>query len=116
MTPRPRILLTNDDGIHADGLRAAAEALAEIADVVVVAPDREQSACGHSLTLNRPLRIDEVAGDGAQRREHPRIGDATLLEPAHHALALVGVAVLQRMDSSARSSAPTNPDCSSSAR
>ena len=60
MTPRPRILLTNDDGIHAEGLRAAAEALADFADVVVVAPDREQSACGHSLTLNRPLRIDEV--------------------------------------------------------
>ena len=60
MKPRQRILLTNDDGIHAEGLRAAAEALAEIADVVVVAPDREQSACGHSLTLNRPLRIDEV--------------------------------------------------------
>jgi 5'-nucleotidase len=58
--PRPRILLTNDDGIHAEGLRVAAEAFAEFADVVVVAPDREQSACGHSLTLNRPLRLEEV--------------------------------------------------------
>jgi 5'-nucleotidase len=57
---RPRILLTNDDGIHAEGLRAAAEVLGEFADLVVVAPDREQSACGHSLTLNRPVRLEEV--------------------------------------------------------
>jgi len=56
---RPRILLTNDDGIHAEGLEAAAEALAEFADVVVVAPDREQSACGHALSLDRPLRLVE---------------------------------------------------------
>jgi 5'-nucleotidase len=60
MTRRPRILLTNDDGIHAEGLAAAAEAFAAFAEVVVVAPDREQSACGHSLTLNRPLRLEEV--------------------------------------------------------
>jgi 5'-nucleotidase len=60
MNGRPRILLTNDDGIHAEGLGAAADAFAAFADVVVVAPDREQSACGHSLTLNRPLRLEEV--------------------------------------------------------
>jgi 5'-nucleotidase len=60
MTHRPRILLTNDDGIHAAGLAAAADAFGAFADVVVVAPDREQSACGHSLTLNRPLRMEEV--------------------------------------------------------
>jgi 5'-nucleotidase len=60
MTLRPRILLTNDDGIHAEGLAAAADAFGAFADVVVVAPDREQSACGHSLTLNRPLRMEEV--------------------------------------------------------
>jgi 5'-nucleotidase len=58
---RPRILLTNDDGIHAEGLLAAADVFAEFADVVVVAPDREQSACGHSLSLNRPLRLIETA-------------------------------------------------------
>ena len=60
MTRRPRILLTNDDGIHAEGLRAAAEVFGEFAELVVVAPDREQSACGHSLTLNRPVRLEEV--------------------------------------------------------
>lgn len=58
---RPRILLTNDDGIHAEGLAALAEALgAGFADIVVVAPDREQSACGHSLTLHRPLRMAQL--------------------------------------------------------
>jgi 5'-nucleotidase len=60
VSPRPRILLTNDDGIHAEGLRVAAAAFAEFSDLVVVAPDRGQSACGHSLTLDRPLRLDEV--------------------------------------------------------
>ena len=53
------ILLTNDDGIHADGLKALEKALKPVADLVVFAPDREQSASSHSLTLNRPLRILE---------------------------------------------------------
>jgi len=55
-----RILVSNDDGIHSAGLAALADALAAMGDVVVVAPDREQSACSHALTLHRPLRIDEV--------------------------------------------------------
>lgn len=55
------ILITNDDGIHAAGLRALADALSELGKVWVVAPDRERSASGHSLTLNRPLRITKVA-------------------------------------------------------
>lgn len=55
-----RILVTNDDGIFSEGLKVLAEALMEVSDVIVVAPDREQSASGHSLTLNRPLRIRKV--------------------------------------------------------
>jgi 5'-nucleotidase len=50
------ILVTNDDGVHAPGLSALAEALGPLGDVWVVAPEREQSACGHALTLHRPLR------------------------------------------------------------
>jgi 5'-nucleotidase len=50
------ILVTNDDGIHATGLSALAEALAELGEIWVIAPEREQSACGHALTLHRPLR------------------------------------------------------------
>jgi 5'-nucleotidase len=54
---KKRILVTNDDGVFSAGIKSLAEALADLADVVVVAPDREQSASGHALTLHRPLRI-----------------------------------------------------------
>jgi 5'-nucleotidase len=50
------ILVTNDDGVHAPGLAVLAEALEPLGEVWVVAPEREQSACGHALTLHRPLR------------------------------------------------------------
>jgi len=53
------ILVSNDDGIYAAGVRALAAALASVGEVWVVAPDREQSAASHSLTLNRPLRVEE---------------------------------------------------------
>ena len=51
------ILVSNDDGIFTDGIQKLSTALREIGDVWVVAPDREQSATGHSLTLHRPLRV-----------------------------------------------------------
>ena len=55
------ILVTNDDGIHARGLqRSRRGARAALGEVYVVAPDREQSAVGHALTLHRPLRVDQV--------------------------------------------------------
>jgi 5'-nucleotidase len=54
------ILVTNDDGVHAAGLGALAAALDELGEVYVVAPDREQSAVGHALTLHRPLRVTQV--------------------------------------------------------
>jgi 5'-nucleotidase len=54
------ILVTNDDGVHAAGLAALAAAVADLGDVHVVAPEREQSACGHALTLHRPLRAERV--------------------------------------------------------
>ena len=50
-----KILLTNDDGIHAPGLWAAAQALSQVGEVCVVAPDREQSGVGASLTLHAPV-------------------------------------------------------------
>src|SRR5499426_894149 len=56
----PVILVTNDDGIHARGLAVLAEALEPLGEVYVVAPDREQSAVGHALTLHRPLRVDQI--------------------------------------------------------
>ena len=55
-----RILLTNDDGIHSDGLIKLEEALREVGDVYVVAPASEMSGASHSLTLSRPLRIRQI--------------------------------------------------------
>ena len=55
-----RILLTNDDGIHSDGLTKLEAALRELGDVYVVAPASEMSGASHSLTLSRPLRIRKI--------------------------------------------------------
>src|SRR5437016_8938938 len=60
LSPMPALLLTNDDGVHAAGLAALEQALAELGDAYVLAPEREQSACGHALTLHRPLRVDRL--------------------------------------------------------
>jgi len=59
----PRILVTNDDGVHSDGIKALASALAPLGDVTVVAPIQEASAIGHALTLRRPLRIDAIGAN-----------------------------------------------------
>jgi len=63
VTTRPLVLLSNDDGYRSRGLQALRSALAELADVVVCAPDTEQSAASHSLSLHRPLRL-YAHGDG----------------------------------------------------
>ncbi|MEK7221089.1 MAG: 5'/3'-nucleotidase SurE, partial [candidate division NC10 bacterium] len=57
---RPLILVSNDDGIGSAGLQALVESLRGLGEVVVVAPDRERSAAGHSLTLSRPLRVSHI--------------------------------------------------------
>lgn len=56
----PRILVTNDDGIQAPQLAQLASALETVGDVWVYAPDRQQSAVGHGVSLHRPLRVTEV--------------------------------------------------------
>ena len=58
--PLPSILLTNDDGIAAPGLEALGRALEKVGEVTVIAPDREQSASSHALTLHRPLRVNRL--------------------------------------------------------
>lgn len=55
-----RILVTNDDGVHAPGIAALAAALDDLGEVTVVAPHHEASAVGHALTLARPLRLEEL--------------------------------------------------------
>ena len=65
-TSRPRILVTNDDGVESRGLLALKQALDDFGDVTVVAPDTNQSAVGHQKTLMRPLRVRErTLGDGS---------------------------------------------------
>lgn len=55
-----RILVTNDDGIHSEGILALKTSLSSLGEVVVVAPDRPRSASGHSITLHKPLRVEKV--------------------------------------------------------
>ncbi len=55
-----RILITNDDGIDAAGIEALYKALADFGEIYIVAPDREKSACSHTLSLKRPLRIKRL--------------------------------------------------------
>lgn len=55
-----RILVTNDDGIYAEGIYRLALALSSIGDVLIVAPDRQRSATGHAITVHKPLRAEKV--------------------------------------------------------
>ncbi len=64
--PRPKILLTNDDGINSGGLWAAYDALSLFADVTVVAPATQQSAVGRSISIFEPIRMNELTMHGTQ--------------------------------------------------
>jgi len=64
-----RILLTNDDGIRAPGIRALAEVARRFGEVKVFAPDRERSACSHSMTMREPLRVWPVEFAGLEGYE-----------------------------------------------
>jgi 5'-nucleotidase len=55
-----KILVTNDDGVHSEGIHALAAALTALGEVIVVAPHIEASAIGHALTLRRPLRMEKL--------------------------------------------------------
>jgi 5'-nucleotidase len=59
-----RILISNDDGIHAPGIFALARELRSLGEVTVVAPDKQQSAVGHAITMNTPLRVVPYSRDG----------------------------------------------------
>src|SRR6185436_19087817 len=62
MAERTRILITNDDGYHSEGIIALEEALSDLGEIYVVSPASEQSGAAHSLTLARPLRIRQIDG------------------------------------------------------
>ncbi len=57
---KPTILITNDDGITAPGIRALVEAMRGLGKIIVVAPDAPQSGMGHAVTIGKPLRLDKV--------------------------------------------------------
>lgn len=64
-----RILVTNDDGIRAPGIRVLTEIAKQFGEVKVVAPDRERSACGHALTMHDPVRFKRFEWDGCEAYE-----------------------------------------------
>ncbi|MFA6456599.1 MAG: 5'/3'-nucleotidase SurE [Bacteroidota bacterium] len=64
MEKKLSILVSNDDGILSEGLNALVNELQSIADVTIVAPESQQSAVGHAITVHRPLRVREVKKDG----------------------------------------------------
>ncbi|QYJ69421.1 5'/3'-nucleotidase SurE [Flavobacterium litorale] len=70
MTKKPLILVTNDDGITAPGIRTLIAVMQEIGDVVVVAPDSPQSATGHSITINNTLFVNKITKDGDATQEY----------------------------------------------
>lgn len=77
-----KILLTNDDGVFAEGLRILKETFESLGEVYVVAPDRERTAISHALTLDRPLRLRKVA-------ERTYAVDGTPVDCIHLALSCV---------------------------
>jgi 5'-nucleotidase len=62
-----KVLLTNDDGFHAEGLQILVRYLNQVAEVTIVAPDRERSAVGHGITMNRPLRVSPITVEESPR-------------------------------------------------
>jgi len=63
-----KILLTNDDGIYAKGINVLREALQDVEEVFVVAPDRERSATGHAITMHKPLFVREEKYEGSNAK------------------------------------------------
>lgn len=64
---KPLILVTNDDGIHAPGIRFLIETIRPLGNVLVVAPDKPQSAMGHAVTIQVPLRVHAIKDDPGYR-------------------------------------------------
>ncbi|HEY0047524.1 MAG TPA: 5'/3'-nucleotidase SurE [Flavobacterium sp.] len=67
---KPLILVTNDDGITAPGVRKLISVMSELGEVVVVAPDKPQSAMGHAITINNTLYLNKISAEGAAVTEY----------------------------------------------
>lgn len=70
MTKKPLILVTNDDGIAAPGIRALIDVMKTLGDVVVVAPDSPQSGMGHAITLDSTLHLDKMRTENGEPEEY----------------------------------------------
>ncbi|WP_142785192.1 5'/3'-nucleotidase SurE [Changchengzhania lutea] len=70
MTKKPLILVTNDDGINAPGIRTLVDIMTTIGDVIVVAPDSPQSGMGHAITLDSLLYAEEIKNTGGPQKEY----------------------------------------------
>ena len=70
MTIKPTILITNDDGINAPGIRALISVMKEIGEVFVVAPDKPQSGMGHAITTNSTLYLNKISGENDSITEY----------------------------------------------
>lgn len=70
MSKKPLILVTNDDGISAPGIRTLISVMKELGDVIVVAPDSPQSAMGHAITINNTLFVNKVQFDNDLKGEY----------------------------------------------
>jgi 5'-nucleotidase len=70
MKKKPLILVTNDDGITAPGIRALIDVMQNIGDIIVVAPDSPQSGTGHAITINNTLYINKISAEGAAFEEY----------------------------------------------
>ncbi len=70
MPNKPLILVTNDDGINAPGIRALIDVMSELGKVIVVAPDSPQSAMGHAITINNTLYINKISKENAVVEEY----------------------------------------------
>ena len=70
MIVKPTILVTNDDGINAPGIRALISVMTEIGNVIVVAPDSPQSAMGHAITINNTIYLNKISAENAAVTEY----------------------------------------------
>src|SRR5262249_17349837 len=90
-----RILVTNDDGIDSDGIKALAESLSKIGEVTVVAPASDMTAVSHALTLNRPLRVERRSENSYSVDGTPTdcvvMGINLIMKDAHPDLVVSGI-------------------------
>ncbi len=80
---KPLILVTNDDGVTAPGIRTLISVMKEIGEVVVVAPDSPQSATGHAITINNTLTVNKIDLDPEIEKEYALSGTPVDLSLIH---------------------------------